>query len=981
MVLYARTRSAGHRAVHTPTTLAQMLGDSILRGTRPVDFLALVIYSIIGILIGLVLVVIAYITAQYTNVEFPTGNDGQYGFLMKSVQPRVPLASVGGGTVSAPSYNSEYNVLGATGSPIDPTMFYNESKPFSTCAWWSRLVCQKAPTDYTPSQPYIYCGTFNLYRSKTVPSFAITIARPYALGAVSIVATKVCGQEHPSTLHSRSMNISDAVPTCFTAPLLWNVGASRPYLIGTEVTYFAREFGNMTSELTYNAPVSGDSLRVALSEITPYVIYTISPGTTMTLNQFYRDSPFNNYQVIKLENVMAMSPPPITVPNATHMKFQTVMTGLQNPHRPELGLSQTSIVVFEITFDPPATVTQLADYTVLVTADGSPTLPCRMVLQPSRYYIGSPVTLLNPVDWVKLDSLVVSTILASTKPQSLRAFVSNTSSGGNATLTYASDAGQPIFFVPSLSMTTVGKISGAEPIPLPPGISNYWLSPQGPTQVYVAQSGRFDVSYPLITPPRLGIFDIYPSFDGSSLKRLTTIFNRDLEALYSIDIQNDSFYDSVRKIFTFAQYTYAVFNYPSSTLTNVLLPPLRTRLAEVFDALIQTDITDIRLGFNPNLFTVAAGSQEYGVSQNQSFGDNHVGQYGMMLFTYYILVSIQFDNTARRSMRDRYQSVMVDLMRDFAQPYVTDQYIPSMRHFDYGVGLSWQTSSIIEASSVQVAETINGYYAAWLVSQLFSDNKLRDFYRAILSIELATHQEYRLSPLAPQGESSLAPIYQMIVASNSLFNNMHNKEVGIEPPLTYSQYGTVVYLLQGAEIVMHGVRNNHPDYRYLLDFVNPNTVADFSAATFYRPMTPLTIGVVPLTLGINLQSFQTTVFTATAGFIGSGMTVDHETHNLHIVSYDKATGIPTTLLTLQENPASFMTVEAAYSLSNYAQNYVVNYTWAGANLPEGTCAIIPATDLPSYLSPVMQYNRLGIMDSNTVLWIQYVILARGPRNS
>lgn len=956
-----------------------MLGDSVLRGARPRDFIAILVYSILGTLIGLGLTVIAVITAAYTTVEFPTSNEGQYGFLMKSVQPRVPLANSGGGTVSAPPYNSGYTGFGISpGAPINPIAFYTSSVPFSTCAWWSRLVSQKAPTDYTPSMPYIYCGTFNLYRSKTVPSFAFTIARPYGLGAVDITATQVCGQQVPATLRSRSLNVSDGAPTCFTAPILWNNGASRPYVINSEMNYSARETGNMTTEINYNTPATGESLRIILSQITPYVAYTISSGATVALNQYYRDDPFNSYQVIPLINVMASGPPPMTSTGVTHMVFKTqILTPPVNPAKPPLGLSQTSIVIFEITFDVPVTVAQLVDYTVLITTNST----TAVTILPTRYYIADPKNTVDPTDWMHFDQLVVSTILGASLPRRLTAFVSNTSSGGSATLTYTSSTGQPIFFIPSLSMLAVGKISGATPVnSLPPPIGiNYWLSPQGATSVYIAPSGSFNVSYVLIEPPRLGMFNIYPSFDANSLKRLTVIFQRDLEALYAIDIANDSFYTSVRKIFTFAQYTYAVFNYPASSIVNVLLPPLRNHLGIALDALIQTDVTHAQLGFNPNLFTIATGSQQYGDSQNQMFGDNHVGQYGMILYTYYILVSIQSDNTARRAMRDRYQSVMVDLMRDFAQPYVTDQYIPSMRHFDYSVGLSWQTSSIIEASSLQVSEIINGYYASWLVAQLFGDNKLRDYYRAILSIEMATHQEYRLAPLAPQGESSIAPIYQMIVSSNGLFDNIqgHLREAGIGPPLTYTQYGTVVFLLQGGQIVLHGVSNDHPDYRYLLDNINPNTVADFSTSTFYRPMTPLTIGVVPLTLGINLNSFQTTVFVATAGLAGSsGVSAS----SLQVLSHDSATGLPVTLLTLQDNPASFMTVQGSYSLTGYARNYVVNYTWAGANLPEETCAIIPASDLPTYLSPVIQYNRLGVLDSNTILWIQYVILANGPRN-
>lgn len=963
-----------------------MIGDGILRSNRISDLWIALFYSVVGIVIGLVLIGVALVTAASTNVEFPTSNDGAYGFLMKSVQTRVPLASVGGTTVSAPAYNAAYSEFGvSSGAPINPTQYYSSSIPFSTSAWWSRLVNQKAPTSYTPAMPYIYCGTFNLYRSKTVPSFAITIARPYSLGGTNISATKVCGQETVGpTVNTRAFSVQDGAPTCFTAPILWSQVHGRPYHLGTEMTYSAKESGNMTCELSYATALSSEALKITLTQLCPYIVYTLSPGSSISLNSLYRDDN-GDYVPIKLINTMSSGPLPMTTPNATLMAFRSdiVLPVFGGP--PPFGLSQSSTVEFQVSFFPPCTVTQLADFTVVVEADGSAATPTRLVLLPSRYYIASPKPDPDaPRFWMNIDHLVRATILGSLPVKSMRAFVSSISNNGNTIVTYSSDAGQPLFFVPSLTIGIVGTISGASPVttlPPPNGI-NYWLTPQGATSVYVAPTGRFDVSYPLFDPPPFGTFDIYSAFDANSLKRLNFIFNRDLEALYAIDVANDSFYVSVRKIFTFAQMTYAIFNFPAALVVNAYLPPLRAHLLEVFDALIQSDRAEIRLGYNPILFTVATGDQQYGSSQNQVFGDNHVGQYGMMLFTYYIIVSIQFDNTARRAVRDRYQTVMVDLMRDFAQPYLTDSYLPSMRHFDYGVGLSWQTSSIIEASSLQVSEVINGYYACWLVASLFSDNKLRDYYRAIMSIEMATHQEYRLASLAPQGETSLAPIYQMINQAEALYQNTNNVEFGCGPPGAYKTLGTVVYLIQGGEIILHGVRNNHPDYGYLLDNINPNTVADFSAATFYRPMTPITIHMVPLTLGINLNSFQTVVFTSTQQLVGlgsAGPTVLHSTHLPQVLAYDTATGLPAQILTLESNPSSFMTVQAAYSLSSYATNYVTNYTWPGANLPDETCSVIPETDLPSYLAPVIQYNKLGLLDSNTVLWIQFVITAYGPR--
>lgn len=927
-----------------------------------------------------VLLGIALTTAAYTQIEFPTGNDGMYGFLMKSVQPRVPLANSNGRTVSPPKYNPTYQTFGVdTGAPVDLAYHYKSTVPFSTSSWWSRLVSQNSPTSYTPSMPYTYSGPFNMYRSKAQPSFGISVARPYSFGSRTIPATPVCGQAHEATHVSVAYNVSDSHPTFFTAPILWHQSAGRPYLFGTEMTYTTREVGNMSVEMTYQTTTGESIARIVMSQIVPYVVIMLSPGSTVSLNSFFRDLN-NDYTAIELIDTMASVPPPLTTPNASLMEFRTETVPLSSVE-PPLGKSMSSIMQFSVRFSIPVTVMQLVDTTVLVIADGSSTEDTIITLLPTKYYVATPKPNLPYgalLEWVYLNPAVASVVLDARPVRALRAFVSSTSRNGQCVITYSSDSGQPLVFIPSLSMMSVGSIEGANPIP---GVGNYWLSPQGVSRVYIATTGRFNVAYPLMDPPPFGTFDIYSAFDANSLKRLNFIFERDLQALYAIDVPNDPFYTSVRKIFTFAQMTYAVFHYPASSLVNVLLPPLRKHLMQSLDQLIGSNRDDIRLGFSPTLFTIATGDQQYGSSQNQVFGDNHVGQYGMILFIYYILVSIQFDNTARRYTRDRYQSIMVDLMRDFAQPYNTDSFIPSMRHFDFGTGISWQTSSIIEATSLQVSEVINGYYACWLVSSLFGDTKLRDFYRAIMSIEMATHQEYRLAPLA---SSTTSPIWQMLEDAGGIHDNCENKEPGTAPPSFYQrQGGAIVYLIQGGEIIKHSLRVNHPNYRYLVEFVNPNTVADHLTNVFYRPLTPLTLGLVPLSLGITLNTFQDLAFQTAASlssFAGAHTPlINGSTAAIEVMAYNTATGLSTVLLALQSNPSSFMTIQAAYSLSSYAQAYVTNYTWAGANLPEGVCSVIPADALPSYLAPAIQYNKLGISDSNTVLWIVYVIAAYGPR--
>lgn len=951
-----------------------VLGDSLLRGTTLKDVAIAFVFCVIGAISAIALLVIALTTAAYSQIEFPTNNEGQYGFLMTSVQSRVPLQNSGGSLVTPPPYNSTYSQLSDTGAPIKANAYYGGTVPFSTSRWWSRLITEKSP-EWVTTMPYTYSGVFTLYRSVRKPSFAICLSRPYSYFAQDLDASNVCGQEFASMFKTRAHAVYDGAPTCFIAPALWNLGAGRPYDISSEASYSVREVGTMSAEMTYATLDGLSTARITLSQIVPYVVITLAgESATLCLNTFFRDAG-NQYELISLFDVMSTTPSP-TPTLLTHMVLRTVPRPVELGRTP-IGISQTSILRFEVTLNPAAMVTQLVNGEVIITSV-TPLTTIRVL--PVEYYIADPRITTGPRQWMHIDSRVSGAILESIPVMALRSFVSATSRGGMCTLTYASDSRQPLAFIPSLSMLSVGTISGADALPSLSESGNRWLTPQGMTSVYLATTGSFDVSYPLINPPPFGTFDIYSAFDANSLRRLSFIFNRDFEALSAIDLVNDSFYTSVKKIFTFAQLTYAVFHYPGTVLVNILLPPLRRHLMEVLDGLITSNRAALKLGYSSSLFTIASSDPQYGSSQNTVFGDNHVGQYGMILFTYYIVVSIQPDNSARRYARDRYQSVMVDLMRDFAQPYNTDQYIPSMRHFDFGVGISWQTSSIIEGTSVQVAEVVNGYYACWLVSQLFGDSKLRDFYRAILSIELATHQEYRLTPLTTSSR-----IHEMIGHAGTLFSNIHRHliENGVENPGFYSPSGSTVFLIQNGEIVLHGMREQHADYRYLLEFSNPNNTADFSTASFFRPMTPLTMTLVNLSLGSALSAFvsasleQMHLVGSMNGAFAPRVTDGAASSNVD--AYDVSTQLPVTIMTQEQNPSSFMTIQASYLLAAYARNYVENYTWAGANLPPGTCAVINASDLPPHLDSTMQYNRLGFLDSNTVYWMFYVIAAYGPR--
>src|SRR3954469_10491727 len=101
-----------------------MIGDSLLRSAKFSDLVVAIFYCILGVVMSLIILGIALTTSSYTQIDFPTGNDGMYGFVMKSVQTRVPLSNAGGSTVSPPPYNADYTTFGVSaGAPINPTAY------------------------------------------------------------------------------------------------------------------------------------------------------------------------------------------------------------------------------------------------------------------------------------------------------------------------------------------------------------------------------------------------------------------------------------------------------------------------------------------------------------------------------------------------------------------------------------------------------------------------------------------------------------------------------------------------------------------------------------------------------------------------------------------------------------------------------------------------------------------------------------------
>lgn len=931
------------------------------------DLFTLLIYTILGVLIALGILFIAFVTASYSKIDFPSTNDGIYGFIMLDVINRVPLSTSGGGYVTQPPYNPNYTTFKiSSGAPINPLAYLGgqtNGKPISTSRWWSRMASQKSPTSYTPDMPYTYTGVFSFYRSIAAPSFGISITRPYSLFEQPIEASNNCGQTMAGLFRSLSWRVSDGAPTFFMAPAVWDTLYSLPVIPdGVNAILNVYETNNMSASLNYTSSI-GMSFNMKITQLSPYLVLHINRQSSICINTYLRDNiiPGGNpsWSVIPLTDLMNVIPVPVET-GVTLKKYETqVVSPVYVGRLPPVGESQTSMVRFTISFNNPVTITTMPSGEIIVTADFATDL----FILPTRYYIADPLIPTNPTNWVNLTSDVENFILSARPVTTLKGVFSSTITRDNkCIISYITDDNKPLIFIPSISMRDVGMIVDATPIPSATDEGNFWLTQQGPCKIYVASSGTLNVKYPLIDPPPTGSFDIYNGFDAWSTERLSRLFAMDLQTLQDLNPDTDTFEEYVRKMFGFAQLSNAVYNYPASSVTNVYLPGLTKSLFNAMDVLMTSKRIGLRLGFNNQLNMVSPEISTYGESQNISFGDNHIVLYGLILMTYFILVNMQQTNSARRYTIDRYQSIMVDLLRDFAQPYDTDNYIPHLRHFDYGIGLSFQTSSITGMTSLNSGEILYGYYAAWLCSQLWGDKNLTNFYRAILSIEMVTHRQYKLTPLLSNG---IVPTYSSVIAAidraSSLFINCGTKvEHSLASPAFFKTYGSAVLLLYCGEVIIHSVRTQHPDDTYLVNYKHPNTVGDYAVNSFIRPVNPLMDQYLPTEYGASLNTFMTNVFVQNAGFTTTSLAVGIQ----RPISIDHTVSL-------------YITAQAAYSLSGYARTYVETNYWPGANLPENTCAIIPSSEIPYYLEFYMQYNRLGPMDTNSQLWMWYITKAYG----
>ncbi|PIA14068.1 glycoside hydrolase [Coemansia reversa NRRL 1564] len=128
-------------------------------------------------------------------------------------------------------------------------------------------------------------------------------------------------------------------------------------------------------------------------------------------------------------------------------------------------------------------------------------------------------------------------------------------------------------------------------------------------------------------------------------------------------------------------------------------------------------------------------SADYGQGR---YNDHHF-HYGYFLYAAAVLAKHDINSFAPL------KEGASQLLRDYANPSMTDEQFPYMRHFDPYDGHSWAAGLFTFGdgrNQESTGEAINAYYAAYLYAKALGLKETADFYEIVLNMEAASARRY-----------------------------------------------------------------------------------------------------------------------------------------------------------------------------------------------------------------------------------------------
>lgn len=119
--------------------------------------------------------------------------------------------------------------------------------------------------------------------------------------------------------------------------------------------------------------------------------------------------------------------------------------------------------------------------------------------------------------------------------------------------------------------------------------------------------------------------------------------------------------------------------------------------------------------------------------------DNHHHEYGYLIYAAAVVAKKD------KAFLKLYSWQIDSLVRDYANPYQRDNYLPFARHKDWYLGHSW-SSGLVEYTDNRyeesISEAINAYYAVALLGKAMKNKYLENWGRLLVATELRSAKKY-----------------------------------------------------------------------------------------------------------------------------------------------------------------------------------------------------------------------------------------------
>jgi endo-1,3(4)-beta-glucanase len=238
------------------------------------------------------------------------------------------------------------------------------------------------------------------------------------------------------------------------------------------------------------------------------------------------------------------------------------------------------------------------------------------------------------------------------------------------------------------------------------------------------------------------ILDIDPSYIPNTSPAALTVFSNDMTNIMNIAPEELSTVEWCQYVGSIA--TLILIGNSLSANTSSLVNLLNQQLSMlqmnngVIYSSMNTFVYDTTWGgiIGQDGLGSCTGMIDYG----NAFYQNHIGQYGYLIYASAVLGQIN------SSFLNNNLNTILAMVRDVANPYEFDEEFPLWRNKDYYTGYSIATGLVPQTPSgkwsYEMGGAILGYYGCLLLGQVIGNSTLTQWSLSLLSTEIAAVQTY-----------------------------------------------------------------------------------------------------------------------------------------------------------------------------------------------------------------------------------------------